>query len=154
MSSLQKTRNVAEEEIVKLKALRQLLVEKNLNGTYSDEIFREQNKTIEEKIIAAQIAKNDALIDKYDISKIENFIKRKISNLEETYSDPKNELQQIRSFLRSIFLSGFKWEYPGCSNDVISPLYQPILEVEEKGFPLGDPNGNRTHDFRDESPTS
>ena len=137
-----------EEEINRLKALRQLLIEKNLNGTYSDEIFREQNKHIEEKIIAAQNSKNDALINKYDITKIEKFIKEKISNLEDTYSDPKYELQRIRSFLRSIFISGFKWHYPGCSNDALSPLYQPILQSEEKSLPLGDPNRSRIRVFR------
>lgn len=144
MGKLQKVKNAADVEVEKLKALRKILVEKNLNGTYSDEIFSEQNKMIESKMIALQSAKNDALISQYNIDKITTFIKKKISNLEETYSDPNTDLSQIRCFLRSIFLSGFKWEYPGCSNDELSPLYQPILEVEEKGFPHGDPSESRT----------
>jgi len=41
-------------------------------------------------------------------------------------------------FTRSIFLLGFKWEYPGCSNDEISPLYQSILNIEEQLIPFGD----------------
>jgi triphosphoribosyl-dephospho-CoA synthetase len=40
---LQKAKNVADSEIEKLKALRKVLIEKNLNGTYSDDILK--NKT-------------------------------------------------------------------------------------------------------------
>jgi site-specific DNA recombinase len=154
MAILQKTRIKSEEEIAKLKALRQLLVEKNLNGTYSDEIFNEQNKLIEEKMIAAQNAKNDAFIDKFNIDKITKFVEDKATNLEATYTNPKNDLIFIRSFIRSIFMSGFKWSYPGCSNDRLSPPYQALRDIEKNPLPFGDPSGNRTRDFRDESPTS
>lgn len=137
MAKLQKTKNAADEEIQKLQALRQVLIEKNLSGTYSDEIFREQNATIEAKIIAAQAAKNDALIDKYDIDKITAFIKAKFTNLEDTYTNSK--LSPMRCLLRSIFLSGFKYQYPGCSNDTISPIYQPILKADSEPLPYGEP---------------
>ena len=146
MASLQKTKKTVDEELQKLYALRQVLIEKNLSGTYSDDIFREQNAGIESKIIAAQSAKNDALIDNYNIDTLTAFIKAKVSNLEETYSDPKSTLIQTRFFLRSIFLSGFKWEYPGCSNDEISPLYQPILNIHEQPLPFGEPDRIRTCD--------
>ena len=141
LSRLQKTKNEADEEIQKLYALRQVLIEKNLSGTFSDDIFREQNAVIEDKIIASQASKSDALIDKYDIHKITDFIEEKISNLENTYVD--SSLSQLRCLLRSIFLSGFKWQYPGCSNDTVSPLYQPILRMEDGGLPFGDPTGIR-----------
>jgi len=65
---------VADTEINKLLALRQVLIEKNLAGTYSDDIFKEQNAIIEEKLIEAHAAKNDELIDKYDINKILAFV--------------------------------------------------------------------------------
>ena len=146
VAKFQKIKNAANEEIQKLHALRQAIIEKNLNGVFSDEIFKEQNAVIEEKLIAAQSAKNDALLDNYNIQSIIEFIKKKISNLEETYST--SNLSQIRCFLRSIFLSGFAWTYPGCSNDKISPLYQPILEVREGTVALGDPTGSRIPVFR------
>ena len=142
MAKLHKTKNAADEEIQKLYAVRKMLIEKNLNGTYSDEIFKEQNAAVEARIIAAQASKNDALIDKYNVDEITKFIKAKISDLEATYSTSK--LSPMRCLLRSIFLSGFKWEYPGCSNDGISPLYQPILDVDKTAIPLGDPCESRT----------
>lgn len=125
-AQLQKTSNRADEEIKNLYDLRQRLVEKNLSGVFSDEIFKEQNAILEEKIIAAHAAKSDELIDKYDINAIIGFIKKKIANLPQTYSE--SNLSQLRCLLGSIFLSGFNWDYPGCSNTKISPLYQPILD--------------------------
>lgn len=128
LAMLQKTRKSADEEIQKLQVTRQALIEKNLAGIYSDEIFREQNAVLEDKIIAAQASKSDALVDKYDINAITAFIKDKISNLPLTYSNSK--LNELRSLLGSIFISGFTWDYPGISNCRISPLYQPILDSD------------------------
>jgi len=46
VSRLQKIKNEADGEIEKLRALRKVLVEKNLAGVYSDEIFKEQSAII------------------------------------------------------------------------------------------------------------
>lgn len=136
-SKLGKRKIAADAEIQKLLALRQMLVEKNLAGTYSDEIFKEQNGVIESKIIAAQSAKNDALIDKYNIDAIVEFIKTKLANLSETYST--STLSQLRCLLGSIFLTGISWDYPGCSNREISPVYQSIRNSGNQEVPDGDP---------------
>ena len=83
---LLKTKSAVDENLKNLYALRQVLIEKNLTGVFSDEIFKEQNAIIEERIIVAQATKNDALIDKYNINTITEFIKGKIMHLDETYS--------------------------------------------------------------------
>ena len=83
---LLKTKSAVDENLKNLYALRQVLIEKNLIGVFSDEILKEQNAIIEERIIVAQAAKNDALIDKYNINMITEFIKGKIMHLDETYS--------------------------------------------------------------------
>jgi site-specific DNA recombinase len=152
MSKLNKIKNVAEDELQKLYALRQTLVEKNLAGLYSDEIFKEQNAVIENKIIAAQSAKNGALIEQYNLDAIIAFIKAKLSDLAQTYST--STLSQLRCLIGSIFLTGIEWNYPGISNQKISPIYQSILETSEGGVPFGDPSGIRIHDLQDENLTS
>ncbi len=143
-SLLDKRKSEADEEISKLHALRQVLIEKNMSGTYSDEIFKEQNAAIESKIIAAQSAKNEALIDQYNIDAIVEFIKAKLADLALTYGT--STLSQIRCLLGSIFLSGLVWRYPGCSNQGISPIYQSIHQCSNDNITFGEPAGIRTRD--------
>lgn len=142
LSKLKKKKNVADTEINKLLSLRQVLIEKNLAGIYSDEIFKEQNAIIEEKLIEAHAAKNDELIDKYDLNKITAFIKEKLSNLPNTYSS--STLSQLRCLLSTIFLSGFKWSYPGCSYEEMSPVYQAIRDADKPGVQIGSATRIRT----------
>src|SRR3989344_2699225 len=137
LARLQKTRSKVDEEIKKLYALRQTLVEKNLAGIFSDEIFKEQNAIIEEKIIAAHAAKNDELINKYDINAIVKFIETKIKYLPETYN--VSSLSQIRCLLGSIFMTELSWQYPGCSKGDISPIYQPICCARPEVVNIGSP---------------
>lgn len=141
---LRKIKANSDEEIDKLHTLRKVLIEKNLSGVYSDEIFKEQNAVIENKIIAAQAAKNDEMIDQYNIDSLVEFINNKLADLGETYSN--SSLSQLRCLLGSIFLSGIIWGYPGCSNREISPLYQSIQDTQTMNVPFGDPGGSRTHD--------
>lgn len=142
MSIINKRKNEADEEIAKLKALRQVLIEKNLAGIYSDEIFKEQNAAIESKIIAAQSAKSEATLEQYNIDKIVEFIKAKLNDLAVTYDS--SNLSQIRCLLGSIFLSGMIWDYPGCSNRTISPVYQEIRNCDNDNVTIGEPRGIRT----------
>ena len=106
-------------------------------GLYSDEIFREQNAAIESKMITAQSLKSEATLEQYNIDKIVEFIKAKLADLSVTYDS--SSLSQIRCLLGSIFLSGVTWEYPGCSNRGISPIYQDIRTCDNDNITFGDP---------------
>ena len=85
ITRLQKRKDEADNELKRLKILRQSLIEKNLNGTYSDEIFREQNKLIEDQISSVQVTKDDTLLAKYNLQDIVKFMIDKFSNLGRTY---------------------------------------------------------------------
>ena len=137
MAKLNKIKNAADQELKKLQALRQMLVEKNLAGIYSDEIFKEQNAIINTKITAAYASKNDALIDQYNMDKLVAFIKEKLSDLSVTYGS--SNLSQLRCLLGSIFLKGLVWGYPGILNREISPIYQSILAPLLKVLPMVTP---------------
>lgn len=134
----------SNDEIEKLSEMRKLLVEKNLAGTYSDEIFKEQNAVIEEKLKEAYASQNDELIDRYDINLITEFIQDKILNLPKTYSN--STLEQLRFLLSSIFDSGVSWSYPGYSNYKFSPVYQSIHDADKQSIPFGEPYRIRTCD--------
>jgi site-specific DNA recombinase len=131
IARLQKRKDEADNELKRLKIVRQSLIEKNLNGTYSDEIFREQNKLIEDQIASIQITKDDALLAKYNLQDIVKFMVDKFSNLGTTYQ--MSNLQQIRVLLCSIFPDGLLWSYPGYLNTKISPIYQSIRIFETDG---------------------
>ena len=144
-SRLQKVKNEADEDIRKLQELRRQLVEKNLNGVYSDEIFREQNAMIEDKMTKAQIAKEDSTIEKYNIDKVTTFIKTLLADLGEAYK--RSDINQIKVLLGSIFPSGVAWNYNGTLNHSISPLYQAISTADNGHFALGAEYGTRTRDL-------
>ncbi len=136
-SRIKKLKDEADKEISNLQELRRQLVEKNLNGIYSDEIFKEQNAMIESKIMKAQIAKEDSTIDKYNLDKITDFIRTLLADLGETYrrSDPN----QIKVLLGSIFPSGMSYSQNGTLNHEINPLYRSISQFANGGIPSGAP---------------
>ena len=129
IASLQKRREQADSELKKLYGFRQALIEKNLSGIYSDEIFKEQNKMIEEKVKDIQYTKNDELIEKYNLEAIIIFIRRKLSNLPETYTN--SDLGQKRVLLGSIFSSGLVYSENTYLNPSINRYYIALSDLSE-----------------------
>lgn len=128
VTQLQKRKDEADKELKRLSEQRQALIQKNLSGIYSDDIFKEQNKLIEEQIAAVQITKDDALLAKYNLEAVVKFMKCKFENIGRTFQ--MSTLSQTRVLLGSIFPSGMQWSYPGYLNTQISPLYQSIRMFE------------------------
>jgi hypothetical protein len=142
LSLLKKKKDEADIELGKLYSLRQSLIEKNLSGVYSDDIFKEQNAVIEDKILVLRIAKDEDLINQYNLEEIFKFVKGFFVDLGETYR--QSSLIQKRALLGSIFASKLSWSYPGYSNRSISPSYQYIRYFSGGSAPVGDPAGART----------
>lgn len=145
LSRLTKIKSEADREIEDLKATRKTLVEKNLSGVYSDEIFKEQNSMIEDKIIRAQILKDDSTISKYNIDAVTSFMKTILADLGETYR--RSTIGQLKVLLGSIFPHGIAWDYTGTLNPQISPIFQYIQHFEGSAIPSGAGYGSRTHHF-------
>lgn len=135
LSRLNKITAEADQEIEKLKILRKQLIEKNLAGIYSDEIFREQNALIEDKMVKAQISKEDSLINKYNIDALTSFIKTLLADLGETYK--RSNIAQLKLLLSSVFEGNLTWDYNGTPNSKISPLYQYIRAFSKENAPSG-----------------
>lgn len=135
VAQLQKRRDEADKELKRLSELRQALIQKNLSGVYSDEIFKEQNKLIEDQIAAVAVAKDDALLAKYNLEAIVTFMKDKFANLGRTYQ--LSSLSQLRVLLCSIFPFGLQWGYPDYYNTQISPIYQSIRMFDTEGISSG-----------------
>ncbi|MDO8472125.1 MAG: hypothetical protein Q7S64_03210, partial [bacterium] len=139
VADLQKRREEADEELKSLYELRQALIEKNLTGVYTDEMFKEQNKLLEDKIKVVQIAKDDELLTKYNLEKITDFIQEKLNNVAETFAT--STLHQIRVLLCSIFPSGMPYGRNGYSNTPISPFYSAILDLQKPIVTFGGEGG-------------
>ncbi len=135
----------ADAGIVSLQEMRRQLVEKNLSGIYSDEIFKEQNSIIEDKMTKAQIVKDDSLIEKYNIDKVTDFMRTLLADLGESYKH--SNLPQAKVLLGSIFPSGMAWDYNGTLNHELSPLYREILDFDKPRLPSGAGYGSRTRLF-------
>lgn len=140
LSRLKKIKNEADMEIADLKLLRKALIDKNLSGVYSDEIFKEQNALIEDKMIRSQIAKDDSTIDKYNIDTITSFMKTILADLGETYR--KANIKQLKVLSSLVFATRIAWSYNGTLNYSISPLYQSILTFDKVQLGLGAGDGN------------
>ena len=84
------------------------------------------------------MAKDDALLAKYNLESNVKFMKDKFSNLGQTYQ--LSNLNQIRVLLCSIFPSGMVWSHPGLYNTEISPIYQSIriFETDSVSFGAGE----------------
>lgn len=145
VANLKTNRKNADQEIQKLADLRRVLVEKNLMGIYTDEIFKEQNAEIEKKMAKAEVAKADSTLEKYDINRLTDFIKETLSDLGETYR--RSTVTQIRALLGSIFPNGLSWSYDGTLNYEISPIYSAIANFGTEGVPFGVVDGDRTRNL-------
>lgn len=116
------------------------MIEKNLAGVYSDEMFKEQNRFLEEKIKDIQITKNDELVTKYNLQAITAF-------LEEKFTDLSKNLSGVKSGTEA-YLAVFDyapWTYPGVSSSKLSPYFQAILDIEENSSTYCAEDVSRTH---------
>ncbi len=145
LSRLTKIKNDADSEIERLKALRKAVVEKNLEGVYSNEVFKEQNSIIEEKITMAYIVKDDANLEKYNVNALTDFIKTILADLGETYR--RSSIGQLKVLLGSVYPGGIAWDYSGTLDPSISPIYQHIRTFSNEVIQSGAVNGTRTHDL-------
>lgn len=144
LARLNKLRAEADGEIAKLYDLRKQLVEKNLSGVYSDEIFKEQIGMVEDKILVAQIAKHDETFEKYDINKLTDFIKTLLADLSLAYK--KSDISQKKALLGALFPSGLVWNYNELAHPEIRALYQSMSTFSEVPIASGGERGIRTPD--------
>lgn len=140
IATLQKRLDSAESELKKLYEFRQALIQKNLTGVYSDEIFKEQNVMVEEKIQLVHAAKQEDTLTNYNLEKIIEFIKTKLAFLSQTFEE--SGLDQVRMLVSSINPSGLIWSYPGYLNTPISPFYKAILDIQNSDDSFGSAKGS------------
>lgn len=79
------------------------------------------------------IAKDESLIDKYNIQAITEFILDKFKNLADTYDGKGNGLEAKKALVCSIFPSGLLWNYPGYSNFKLARIIKLFVNLTAMG---------------------
>jgi hypothetical protein len=90
---------------------------------------------LEDKIKSIQAAKNDTIIEKYNLEAISKFIQEKFTRLNETYAT--SDLALKRVLMCSLFPKGLRWGYPGYVNTHISPFYRSFLDLQSRQVRIG-----------------
>ncbi len=126
----------AAHQIDTLKGKRQKIVEKNLEGIFSNEVFQEQMGIIEKQIAEAHQLLKQKQLKAYDIDALCGFVENKLSNIQETYINGDMRVKKI--LLCSVFPSGLRWMYPGLQNTQYSPQWQQIKDIAKSYVLYGD----------------
>ncbi len=135
LDALKQKRDRADIALKEAYTTRQQLIDKNLSGVSSDEIFKEQNLVLEEKIKSIQAAKNDTVIEKYNLEAISKFIQDKFMHLADAYSTSDVALKRL--LMCSLFPNGLLWGYPGYVNTQISPFYRSFMYLRGPKVQIG-----------------
>ena len=90
-----------DSDLDALYTVRKRLVEKNLKGIYSDEVFKEQMDLIEDRIIVTKSNNNEAHLQKIDIKIVAKFMNNFLWNLDKAWIE--GSLNQRKLLTGSIF---------------------------------------------------
>lgn len=120
-SLIYKLHRASEITIGRLKEQQRVLVEKNLAGIYSDDIFLEQNKFIEKRLEEAENVRNGELIEQYNSKKVEPIVDKFLDSLSKMYLE--FELAQKRVLLCLVFKTAPHWSYPGLAKINLSSIF-------------------------------
>ncbi len=118
----------ANQRIHELKTRYNALVEKNLSGLYSDEIFKDQSKKIEEELAVAHLVKSEDKMTKYNIEEIMDFTVAMLEDLGKAFT--LSNLAQKRVLLGSIYDEKLQIENKLIRTLVLSPLFQLIHDFD------------------------
>ncbi|KKS62598.1 MAG: Site-specific recombinase [Candidatus Collierbacteria bacterium GW2011_GWE2_42_48] len=123
------------KELETLQEQRKLLVRKNLDGIYDDDLFKEQDEDLKNQILVKRMQINEGSMEKLDIDTICNFAKSFINNLSQTWRnadlDTKQRLQEI------IFPKGVVYNYPGFTTATLSCLFEVLGDSDMSENHLG-----------------
>ncbi len=125
--TLKNRQKQSEQLITSIKESRKELAYKNLHGVYSDSVHKEIDFELENRLLGANVVKNEDLIDKYNIEGLLAFAKRLLSDLGQAYL--VGGLYQRRTLIGSIYTSGIVFSEKGLLNQGFSPLFQAILDT-------------------------
>ena len=111
-----------EQQLKKLNEMQRILIQKNLAGIYSDEIFKEQNELLEKNIKSIQTITDNKFTQQYNLQSAIEYVTKLINSPLGAYGFA--DLENKRLFLSFLFPNGFTWNYPGITYVKINPMFK------------------------------
>lgn len=111
-----------EQQLKKLNEMQRILIQKNLAGIYSDEIFKEQNELLEKNIKSIQTITDNKFTQQYNLQSAIEYVTKLMSSPLGAYGFA--DLENKRLFLSFLFPNGFTWNYPGITYVKINPMFK------------------------------
>lgn len=105
-----------------LVAKREALIEKNLKGVYSDDLFKEQLARIDEEIMVKKSLLSESEMDKIDIDTLLNFTKHFLKDFPRVWVN--SNLEQKQRLQAAIFPEGLFWSYSSFRTPKLSLCFQ------------------------------
>lgn len=108
---LEENAKLIKQEIEKLEELKQTLIDKNLKGIYSDELFKQQAPRLEEEILVKKSSLSETKMEQVDIDILTNFAKFFMTNLVRVWQTA--DLEGRLKFQKAVFPEGLKYDKTG-----------------------------------------
>ncbi len=145
-SAIEARQKALHADLKALKELRSRLVEKNLKGVYSDEVFQEQQSKIEGEILVKKSLISESRLDKIDIDIVLNFFENFLLNLSKFWVE--GTVTQRQAITGSIFPNKLVYDNPGFRTDDLGLCFKLIKRFDGSSTSFGVANGDRTRDIR------
>lgn len=124
-----------QEALGELEIKREALIEKNLKGIYSDELFKEQLARIDEEIAIKKSLLSETEMEKIDVETLLNFTEHFLRDFPGVWIS--SNLEQKQRLQAAIFPEGVVWEYPGFRTPKLSLCFQLLQEKRASRARLG-----------------
>lgn len=118
LAIIQRLNKTGLQTIDSLKAQQQTLIEKNLSGVYSDEIFIEQNNIFKKKLQQAQLTQSNSFLELYSPDKVNGIVSNFASSINNLYK--RLDIGQKRVLFSLIFRTKPLWRYSGLTDIHVS----------------------------------
>lgn len=132
-------------ELDHLFEVRKRLIEKNLNGVYSDEMFKEQIAIIEDEVLAKNIILNETKLTGIDIDVVVTFMKEFLWNIDKAWLE--GNLIQKKTLLGSIHPENLIYENGEFRTTKLGPCFEIMQGFNTLPISSWVDDGIRTRDL-------
>ncbi len=133
---------VIDKKVKEVQEKRQNLIDSQLRGIYTDDVFREQLSMIDNEIATRKSVAAESKLDQLDLETLTTFMKVFITNLSQVWI--KGTLEQKQILFGSIFPENITFGESGFRTHKLSLFLEPFRGIETTKQLIGVVDGIRT----------